>query len=506
VSGFLYITEFADSTNSRSGAELQIGKSPAVQMQKIPIGSVSQASLPFDKRTKFVRLQTTKPCHVVFGSAPTATTNHMLLSGTEMEYFGVYQGQRLAVVGSNASTENRNAIDAFGRLRIGSPTAVWYDTLEHDLSPLLWSETAIGAGSGSVHAPNKSAALMTVGATQGDLIRRTTRLPIRYQPGKSRLDMFTWGDINLSTGARFNVGAFCCENGVFFSIKNGEMSCVVRSFVSGAVVDNVIPRASWSYDKLDGAGPSGLTLDITKAQIGHIDLEWLSVGQVRFSLVINGVAKLVHEQPHSNILPGPYMSTANLPIQYELINEDGGAGGSVLAICNASISEGGETEEKGYIWTANNGVTGKSVTTAAGWVPIVSIRRAELFKGIRYHSGIVSPRSFSGYVTGAPAQFGLFYRPTLTDPTWVQVNTESGVEQDTVATALTGGFLTDSTYISAGGQGSGAFATAGGARTLWLLPIADDWEGGNADVVTLAARSIGGTATVYGALEYKESR
>jgi len=503
---YLYITEFEDSANSKSGAQIQVGTHPAVQMQKVPIGSTSQTSVQFDDRTKFVRLHATAQCHLVFGTNPTATSNHMILQSGQTENFGVSMYQKLAVIATNASSVNKNAFDAFGRLRIGTPTAIWYDTLEHDLSPLLWSEVVVGTGSGSVHAPTKSAALMTVGANQNDLIRRTTRIPIRYQPGKSRLDLFTWGDISLGTGTRFNVGAFCCDNGVFFSIKNGDISCVVRSSVSGVAVDNIIPRTSWSYDKMDGTGPSGFTLDVTKAQIGHIDLEWLSVGQVRFSFVINGVARLVHEQPHANINTGPYMSTANLPIQYELINEDGGAGGSVLAICNTSISEGGETEEKGYIWTAGNGVTGKTITLGAGWIPVVSIRRAELFKTLRYRSGIVTPRRFSGYSVNAAVQVGLFYRSTLTGATWAAVNSESGVEQDTVATAMTDGYLTDSTYISAGGQGSGAFATAGSTQTLWLLPIANDWGGGNPDVVTLAARAIGGTATFYGSLEFKESR
>ena len=415
-------------------------------------------------------------------------------------------GFRALKVESKEVVENPNRVDAFARLRVSEPTAIWYDTLEHDLSPFLWSQTSQGAESQSEHVPSSSAARMTVGSNQGDYIRRTTRLPIRYQPGKSRLDMFTWGELNISNGVRFNVGAFCCGNGVFFSIKDGDISCVVRSSVSGTEVDRVTPRSQWNYDRLDGTGPSGVTLDLTKAQIGFIDLEWLSVGNVRFSLVIGGQPLLVHIANHANNLHGAYMTTANLPIQYELINEDGGQGGEVLAICSASMSEGGSTEERGYLWSASNGRAGVAVPASDTWTPIISIRRAETFKGISYKSGIIVPRLFESFCTGSTIQLGVFYRPTLTGGAWVQVNAESGVERNATATAMTDGILVQSSYVAAGGQGSGAFATATDIESSWLLPIANDWEGGNADVVTVAARALTSAATAYAAIDYKEVR
>jgi len=94
----LYITEFQASGNAESGAQLQVGVQPAVAMQKVAFTTSTQ-SAEFDDRTRFIRLHTDADCHVVFGTDPTATTNHMPLLADSTEYFGVViSGLKLAVI------------------------------------------------------------------------------------------------------------------------------------------------------------------------------------------------------------------------------------------------------------------------------------------------------------------------------------------------------------------------------------------------------------------------
>ncbi len=45
---------------------------------------------------------------------------------------------------------------------------------------------------------------------------------------------------------------------------------------------------------MDGTGPSGAVLDITKAQILFMDIEWLGEGTVRLGFVIDGKFILSH--------------------------------------------------------------------------------------------------------------------------------------------------------------------------------------------------------------------
>lgn len=94
----LYITEFQASGNSESGAQLQVSMQPAVAMQKLSF-STSTQSAEFDDRTLFIRLHTDADCHIVFGTNPTATTNHMSMLAGSTEYFGaITPGLKLAVI------------------------------------------------------------------------------------------------------------------------------------------------------------------------------------------------------------------------------------------------------------------------------------------------------------------------------------------------------------------------------------------------------------------------
>jgi hypothetical protein len=73
-----------------------------------------------------------------------------------------------------------------------------------------------------------------------------------------------------------------------------------------------VNQSSWNGDKLDGTGPSGLTLDPTKAQILWMDFEWLGVGSVRCGFIINGVFYVCHTFNNANLITSVYMTTATL--------------------------------------------------------------------------------------------------------------------------------------------------------------------------------------------------
>lgn len=97
--GYLYISEFANSGNSKSGAQMQLGVQPAVGLQKINYtGDAPVQSQPFAERTYFIRVYCTADCHVSFALDPTATNNHMFLPAGTAEYFGVLFNHRLSVL------------------------------------------------------------------------------------------------------------------------------------------------------------------------------------------------------------------------------------------------------------------------------------------------------------------------------------------------------------------------------------------------------------------------
>lgn len=95
----LFISEFADSGNARSGAQMQMGTQPAIRIQRIDYsGGVSVQSIAFHENTRFVRLYVSSDCHVDFGVDPSATHNHMFMPAGTIEYFSVRQGDKLAIL------------------------------------------------------------------------------------------------------------------------------------------------------------------------------------------------------------------------------------------------------------------------------------------------------------------------------------------------------------------------------------------------------------------------
>ena len=95
----LYISEFANSGNSKSGAQMQLGVQPAVGLQKLTfVDSIVTQSEVFTPSTFFIRVYSTDDCHLSFGVNPTATLNDMFLPKGYVEYFSIRPGDRLAVL------------------------------------------------------------------------------------------------------------------------------------------------------------------------------------------------------------------------------------------------------------------------------------------------------------------------------------------------------------------------------------------------------------------------
>jgi hypothetical protein len=83
-------------------------------------------------------------------------------------------------------------------------------------------------------------------------------------------------------------------------------------------VDERFPQSEWNLDTMDGNGPSGFTLDLTKMQMFYIDYSWYGAGFVRWGLRgIDGTVYYVHKLLNNNTNSEAYMRSGNLPARYE---------------------------------------------------------------------------------------------------------------------------------------------------------------------------------------------
>lgn len=392
----------------------------------------------------------------------------------------------------NAITVGGTSADAFGRLRSSMPFTLFDSQNRYAKNDLFDESTATG---GAVsYLANESTVNMTTTTSSGSEVIRESKRVFAYQPGKSLLVMNTFVMSAAQANMRCRVGYFSTQNGVYFERDGTTVNIVRRSYTSGSVVNTAIAQANWNGDKLDGTGESGFTLDTTKAQIFWIDFEWLGVGSVRCGFVINGKFIVCHTFHHANTISSVYMTTAILPVRYEITNTGATAStGSLKQICSTVISEGGY-ERRVALHTAAMTATNNSISTS--WVPLVSIR----LDPNRLDS-VVIPDGYVILPTSASSitfEVAMFRNATLTSPSWAQT-TSDNVEYDVSATALTGGRTVYQSFVLASNQVSGN--TNNGVDYNFDLQLGRTMAGVS-DIYTIAIRALTGTHTAIGSMSF----
>lgn len=101
------------------------------------------------------------------------------------------------------------------------------------------------------------------------------------------------------------------------------------------IQDFIIPQSEFNLDKLDGTGPSGYNLDVSKMQMIGMQWSWYAVGFIDFMMRgSDGNFVFFHRIRNSNVNTEAYMRTGNQPVRYEVINE--GARGKLLESITAN--------------------------------------------------------------------------------------------------------------------------------------------------------------------------
>jgi hypothetical protein len=344
-------------------------------------------------------------------------------------------GQLVATMETIPVTIGGTNLDAFGRLRVSNPLTL-FDSSHRYADNNLWVNSITGTAAATFSA-DEGLVNLTVGSASGDEIIRETTKVFSYQPGKSLLVMSTFVFGTAKAGLRQRVGYYGAANGIYFERDGSTNYMVERSSVTGVLTNTRVAQADWNQDPMDGTGPSGLTLDSSKAQILYMDVEWLGLGTVRTGFIIDGAFVPCHNFNHANLITTTYITTASLPLRYEMTNTAATTGASTLKqVCSTVISEGGY-ELRGAQLSAGNTITSpRTLTTAGTFYPVVSIR----LKTTRLDAiAILTAISILGITNNANYKWEVVAQGTTTGGTWVSAGTNSGVEYNITGTAFTVG-------------------------------------------------------------------
>lgn len=414
---------------------------------------------------------------------------------TLSEAYGKANDKNNPIIVSQAGS----GVDAFGNQRMTQPTSLFGIQQQYNKQPLFYEEKLANGGT-TTHLPNESSVQMNVTTTAGSSVIRQTRQYLRYQTGKSQLPKQTF--VFGATTATKEVGWGDAENGIFIKYDGTDTTLILRSFVSGSVVETPVLQEDWSEDKLlgpnDPDSPSGILLDIEKGQIVAPDAEWLGTGNVRVTLNIMGKNEIIHIFEGSNVNDGVYMTTANLPLRWSIVS-DGANADSMKHICGSMDSEGGVVEELGVPFAAESLVVSVPLSTEK---VVCAIRPRTTFNSITNRTNAIL-EILEAFALDQSCIARAYYDPVLTNaPSYTNLDTaELTLEfADSVACATT--------TISSGrafevfplpatqGSGNRPAPVAGTATLLSKLPFCLDIDGANPNTVVITIENLDSTSAV----------
>jgi hypothetical protein len=386
--------------------------------------------------------------------------------------------------------------DAFGRLRVSEPYSLFDSQNRYSIDNQF--DTVFITGGSTSFLVNEATVAMNVDTTSGAEVVRQTFRTMLYQPGKSLLVLATFVMNTAKANLRQRIGYFGTENGLYFELTGatpGTKAFVLRTFIGGSV-DNTtrrVEQSAWNGDKLDGTGASGLTLDLTKPQILWMDFEWLGVGNVRCGFIINGQYIVCHTYQNANFTGNSvYMTTAILPIRYEITNTAAtGSSSTLKQICSSVMSEGGlEPTSISHVALRSTALTvGVTIT------PLVSIKLTSNALG-----AVVLPQALRVLPTSADDfEIQLVKNANLSGATFSLVTSDTNVLFDTNATAMTGGTITQINYAASSNQGTTPLNESGVFNWDTQLGVSIS---GVSDVYTIGVRTFSGTGNVVGSLTF----
>lgn len=287
-------------------------------------------------------------------------------------------------------------------------------------------------------------------------------------------------------------------NGFYFGLDATGLY-VARRF--GGTEDDKVYQPDFNIDPLDGTGPSGYNLDLSSGNIYQIDFTWYGYGQILFGVVgvppdVNNKTPSGGYRPSQNFLPCHSLGvkgsvstySPNLAV-HALVNNGNDAEDISLDVGGRQYSIIGKYTPK-YRFS---GDFRGSVNTSTTPTPLISFQRKADYK-----DRSVKLSGFDTLVSTEPCIVEVRLDSTLTGATFGtptnHTASETAVESDTSATALTGGVVVWQQLVDAGTNRNSSDLTSQSVE--FDIP--------NNSTVTLCARTLSGTGSIVSAFRIRE--
>jgi len=214
-------------------------------------------------------------------------------------------------------------------------------------------------------------------------------------------------------------------------------------------------QTDWNHDKMDGTGPSGMTLDKTKGNVYQIRYQWLGYGAIKFCIedAETGEFVDVHHIRHANTTTSPSVANPTFPLFVNALNK-GNTSDLVIKSSSMSAFIEGRDMELGPTFSESNLFVIGNVTTEE---PVLTVRNKQIYQSeinqvrmklqdLDLTSNLATSNSnttFRVYV-GATAENGTSYTDVSTNSSVAQFDT-AATDFDLSRASLVASFLFDQT-------------------------------------------------------------
>ncbi|WP_338587178.1 hypothetical protein V6669_17365 [Paenibacillus sp. Y5S-9] len=375
-----------------------------------------------------------------------------------------------------------NVSSQFDELRVAQKTPIVELTSVYGLSILRDAVTTTGAGTVTNNATEYNLSNTASGVDSAIL---ESVLRGRYEPGYAGEAGIGVRIPSLPIGNQVaQWGLFDTQNGAFFGVNSTTVFVTVRR----AGVDTTVPQSLWNVDPLNGTGPSGATLNLSKGNIYQIVFTWYGYGVIEFRVVIPDPVTLAQEVITVHRF-SPTGQTSfvdpNLPLRAQVANNGTGAAYSIF-VGGRQYSIIGKYEPTYRVTSERRRITNVTSTLT----PVISFTRKAVFPAgsARTNSvqvnleeiNVISSVDLSYQVLVGGTLNGAFVNfPTATT---IIPDSETALLVNNTSTTITGGEVVF--------QG----ITGGGAGNTKILASSEllDFTLPENQVVTLAVSNIGG--------------
>jgi hypothetical protein len=219
--------------------------------------------------------------------------------------------------------------------------------------------------------------------------------------------------------------------------------------------------------------------------------------------VIDGQFIHCHSFHHANLIQSTYITTASLPLRYEIANTGITTSPSTLKqVCSSVISEGGY-ELRGLQQAVNTPITAPvDLPTPAGtYYPVISIR---LKSSPNRLDAIVILTALSIMGTGNGPQYNWQLRASATtgSTNWVSAGADSAVEYKIGGGSVSGGRILASGFLTSANQSSSSVDIL--KEALFKFQLERNGLTGTPYELTLVCASDTAGADVFASLDWEE--